>query len=122
MDKMVYTTSQLAEMAKVSSRTLRYYDKVGLLSPSDYSESGYRLYTDEDFPRLQHILVLKFLGFSLAEIKAFLHNGPGGAKAGNIFNGAERAAFTGRPGNFGRNEKVLGGLQPPARRAKTGDL
>ncbi|WP_246009355.1 MerR family transcriptional regulator [Brevibacillus fluminis] len=73
---MVYTTSQFAEMAKVSSRTLRYYDKVGLLSPSDYSESGYRLYTDEDFPRLQHILVLKFLGFSLAEIKAFLHNGP----------------------------------------------
>ncbi len=53
-------------------RTLRYYDKVGLLQPSSYTEAGFRLYADADFPRLQQILALKFLGFSLAEIRQYL--------------------------------------------------
>jgi DNA-binding transcriptional MerR regulator len=57
-------------------RTLRYYDKVGLLSPSRYTEAGFRLYTDADFPRLQQILALKFLGFSLAEIHQCLQFEP----------------------------------------------
>ena len=57
-------------------RTLRFYDKVGLLSPSRYTEAGYRLYTDADFFRLQQILALKFLGFSLEEIKCCLQVGP----------------------------------------------
>ncbi len=63
-------------MASVSVRTLRFYDKVGLLSPTSYTEAGYRLYTDGDFLRLQQILALKFLGFSLAEIKRCLQVGP----------------------------------------------
>ncbi len=63
-------------MASVSVRTLRFYDKVGLLSPTCYTEAGYRLYTDGDFLRLQQILVLKFLGFSLDEIKRCLRVGP----------------------------------------------
>jgi DNA-binding transcriptional MerR regulator len=62
----------------VSIRTLRYYDKVGLLSPSQYTEAGYRLYTDADLLRLQQILALKFLGFSLEEIKHCLQIGPTG--------------------------------------------
>jgi DNA-binding transcriptional MerR regulator len=57
-------------------RTLRYYDKEGLLSPSQYTEAGYRLYTDEDLLILQQILALKFLGFSLEEIRAFLRARP----------------------------------------------
>lgn len=60
----------------MSVRTLRFYDKVGLLSPSQYTEAGYRLYTDADFFRLQQILALKFLGFSLEEIKCCLQVGP----------------------------------------------
>ena len=60
----------------MSIRTLRFYDKVGLLSPSQYTEAGYRLYTDADFLRLQQILALKFLGFSLDEIKCCLQVGP----------------------------------------------
>ena len=63
-------------MAAVSVRTLRFYDKVGLLSPSSYTEAGYRLYTDSDFLRLQQILALKFLGFSLEEIRRCLQVGP----------------------------------------------
>lgn len=60
----------------MSPRTLRYYDRVGLLSPSQYTEVGYRLYAEEDLFRLQQILALKFLGFSLEEIKACLEVGP----------------------------------------------
>jgi DNA-binding transcriptional MerR regulator len=49
---------------------------VGLLSPSCHTESGYRLYSDEDLVSLQYILALKFLGFSLDEIKVCLRTGP----------------------------------------------
>jgi MerR family transcriptional regulator, thiopeptide resistance regulator len=71
-----YQTSQFAQKASVSVRTLRFYDNVGLLSPSSYTEAGYRLYTEADFSRLQQILALKFLGFSLEEIKQCLQVGP----------------------------------------------
>jgi MerR family transcriptional regulator, thiopeptide resistance regulator len=57
-------------------RTLRYYDKMGLLSPSQYTETGYRLYTNEDLLTIQNILALKFLGFSLEEIRRLLKTGP----------------------------------------------
>jgi DNA-binding transcriptional MerR regulator len=60
----------------VTLRTLRYYDRVGLLCPRQHTESGYRLYTDEDLIRLQQILALKFLGFSLQEVQACLQAGP----------------------------------------------
>ncbi len=76
MDQQLYRTGQFACKAQVSQRTLRYYDKVGLLSPSRYTESGHRLYTNEDLLNLQQILALKFLGFSLEEIKICLQTGP----------------------------------------------
>src|SRR5215207_3727964 len=72
LDQRLYRTGQFARKASVSIRTLRYYDKEGLLAPSHYSESGYRLYTDADLANLQQILAMKFLGFSLDEIKALL--------------------------------------------------
>ena len=76
MDQRFYHSGQFAELASVSVRTLRYYDKIRLLSPSQYTESGYRLYTSRDFLRLQNILALKFLGFSLEEIRVLLQTGP----------------------------------------------
>lgn len=72
MDQRFYKAGQFARKASVSIRTLRYYDQEGLLAPSGYSEAGYRLYTDADLANLQQILALKFLGFSLDEIKALL--------------------------------------------------
>ncbi|MCW3097723.1 MAG: transcriptional regulator, MerR family [Chthonomonadaceae bacterium] len=57
-------------------RTLRFYDKVGLLAPSATTDAGYRLYAEQDLLTLQHILALKFLGFSLEEIKQCLCSGP----------------------------------------------
>jgi len=76
VEKKTYRIGQFARKASVSVRTLRFYDQVGLLEPTTYSESGYRQYTDDDFPRLQQILGLKYLGFSLDEIQRCLQNGP----------------------------------------------
>lgn len=57
-------------------RTLRFYDREGLLSPTAHTEAGHRQYSDADLPRLQQILALKFLGFSLEEIRRCLRTGP----------------------------------------------
>ena len=64
----MYKTGEIAKMSGVSIRTIRYYDSKGLLTPSAYSESGHRLYTDEDFSKLKRILALKYLGLSLEEV------------------------------------------------------
>ena len=64
-----YTSGEFARKAHVSVRTIRFYDKQNILKPSDVSESGARFYSDEDFVRLQQILLLKYLGFSLEEIR-----------------------------------------------------
>jgi DNA-binding transcriptional MerR regulator len=76
VDRRVYRAGQFAQKAAVSVRTLRYYDKERLLAPSGHTESGYRLYTDADLVKLQRILALKFLGFSLEEIKVLVRSGP----------------------------------------------
>ena len=67
-DKSIYTTGEFAKRANVSVRAIRYYDDKGLLKPSEVRESGYRYYTDLDFIKLQRIIVLKRLGFSLEDI------------------------------------------------------
>lgn len=71
---MHYTTGKFAKKAGVTERTLRYYDKIGLLKPKKNDENSYRLYTDEDFVLLQKILVFKSLGFSLDEIRFLIHD------------------------------------------------
>ncbi|MGV3463806.1 MAG: MerR family transcriptional regulator [Heyndrickxia sp.] len=76
MDQNVYHIKEFAEKAAISVRTLRYYDKKGLLVPSLMDQSGYKLYTDNDFTQLQSILTFKFLGFSLSEIGEILSGNP----------------------------------------------
>ena len=63
-----YKTGKFAKLANVSERTIRYYDKIGLLKPSFVMENGYRQYSDLDLLKLQKILSLKHLGFSIEEI------------------------------------------------------
>ena len=63
------TVGEVAKKMGVTVRTLQYYDKKGLLSPSAESEGGRRLYTDKDLIRLHQIISLKSLGFSLDDIK-----------------------------------------------------
>jgi len=64
-----YSSGQFARLAGVSLKTIRFYDKKNILKPSYVNPSGARFYTEEDFAKLQQILLLKFLGFSLEDIK-----------------------------------------------------
>ncbi|MGT2845959.1 MerR family transcriptional regulator [Streptococcus massiliensis] len=67
----MYTIKQAAQLAGVSIKTLRHYDKIGLLVPHK-DENAYRYYSDADLERLQLVLFYKLLGFSLAEISHLL--------------------------------------------------
>ena len=64
-----YTSGEFAKMAYISVRTIRFYDKQNILKPSFVNDSGARFYSDAYFARLQQILLLKYLGFSLEEIR-----------------------------------------------------
>ena len=65
--------SDAATRAGVSARTLRYYEELGLLTPSLYTAGGERRYTEEDLAHLQRILELReVLGMNLEEIREFL--------------------------------------------------
>ena len=64
-----YSSGEFARMAQVSVRTIRFYDKQNILKPSYVTPAGARFYTDSDFVKLQQILLLKYLGFSLDDIK-----------------------------------------------------
>ena len=66
------TINEVSKLAGVSIRTLQYYDKIGLLHPSGYTDAGYRLYDDTDLECLQHILLFRELEFSLKDIKVII--------------------------------------------------
>ena len=69
---MEYSIQQLARLSGVTTRTLRWYDKIGLLKPSRVAESGYRYYGSEQVDRLQDILYDRALGVELARIRECL--------------------------------------------------
>ena len=64
-----YSSGEFARMAQITVRTVRYYDKQNILKPSLVTPTGARFYTEEDFARLQQIMLLKYLGFSLEDIR-----------------------------------------------------
>jgi MerR family transcriptional regulator, thiopeptide resistance regulator len=72
MTARTYKINEVARMAGVSIRTLHHYDHIELLSPSNRSASGYRLYTDCDLLRLQQILIGRTLGLALEDIRTLL--------------------------------------------------
>lgn len=65
---MEYTVQKLASMAGVSSRTIRYYDEIGILKPARISSSGYRIYGEKEVDKLQQILFYRELGMGLEQI------------------------------------------------------
>lgn len=70
---MPYTVKQLAQLAGVTARTLRFYDKVGLLSPAERQDkNGYRQYGEKELIRLQQILFYRELDFPLEDIKSMI--------------------------------------------------
>jgi DNA-binding transcriptional MerR regulator len=71
---MDYTVSQLAKLAGVSARTLRYYDEIGLLKPKRVSSKGYRIYGQNEVDLLQQILFYRELELGLDEIKKIIYS------------------------------------------------
>ena len=67
-----WTVGQVADLFGVTVRTLHHYDEIGLLTPSERSRAGYRLYTDADLVRLQQIVVYRR---PLEEIASLLDGG-----------------------------------------------
>ena len=68
----VLTVGQVAERFGITVRSLHHYDEIGLLQPSGRSLAGYRLYTEPDLIRLQHVVVYRRLGFALEQIALLL--------------------------------------------------
>lgn len=64
-----YSSGAFASKAHVTKKTLRYYDEHDFLKPSYVNENGARFYTDQDFQKMQQIQMLKYLGFSLEDIR-----------------------------------------------------
>lgn len=71
---MEYTIQKLGKMAGISTRTLRYYDEIGLLKPARVSSTGYRIYGKTEIDRLQQILFYRALDVSLDEIKKIINS------------------------------------------------
>lgn len=68
------TVKEISELTGISVRTLHYYDEIGLFSPTEKSEAGYRLYDDEALEKLQQILFFRELDIPLKEIRAMIEN------------------------------------------------
>ncbi len=69
-----WKVGEIATLTGLTIRTIRYYDQIGLFSPSEYTESGHRLYTKKDLSKLQQILALKQIGIPLDDIKNVIEN------------------------------------------------
>lgn len=71
---MKYSVSKTSKLSGVSIRTLHYYDEIGLLIPSEISDTGYRYYDEKNLEKLQQILFFKELDFSLKEITEIMNS------------------------------------------------
>jgi DNA-binding transcriptional MerR regulator len=67
---MEYTVQKLGKLSGISTRTLRYYDEIGILKPARINSSGYRIYGEAEVDMLQQILFYRELGMSLESIKS----------------------------------------------------
>ena len=68
----MYTIGKLATLAGVSTDTLRYYEKEGLITPASKTDAGYRLYNDEAWRRIRFIKHAQHCGFTLSDIQELL--------------------------------------------------
>jgi DNA-binding transcriptional MerR regulator len=69
METRTWKVGQLSKLTGITIRALHHYDEIDLLSPMSHTDSGHRLYSELDIIKLQQIISLKQLGFSLVEIK-----------------------------------------------------
>ena len=71
---MEYSINELSKIAKISTRTLRYYHEINLLEPKRINSSGYRIYGEYEIDKLQQILFYKSMGFKLEDIKNIINS------------------------------------------------
>ena len=69
---MIYTIKEIADMAGLTTRTLRYYEEIGLLCPASTGDNGYRYYDEDSLLRLQQILFFRELDVPLKEIQLIM--------------------------------------------------
>ncbi|HEX6509259.1 MAG TPA: MerR family transcriptional regulator [Chloroflexota bacterium] len=110
-----YRIGEFAALSGVSVRALHHYDHIGLLQPSERTDTGYRMYADEDLLRLQQILTLRYLGFPLRSIRDLL-DGPEFDLMASI--GIQRIALRDRMAQLERIDRALQELLD--RRRRTG--
>lgn len=72
---MEYTVQKLSRMAGISTRTLRYYDEIGILKPARINSSGYRIYGQTEVDRLQQIMLYREMGVNLDTIHNIISSG-----------------------------------------------
>ncbi len=95
-DQRAYTVGELADLARVSIRTLHHYDAIGLLAPSGRTGSGYRLYGHEELEQLQQILLYRELDFSLDAIARIMLDPTFDRRAALVAQREQLAARAGR--------------------------
>jgi DNA-binding transcriptional MerR regulator len=110
-----FTVSQIARRTGITVRTLHHYEAQGLLVPERRSDKGYRLYGRDQLIRLQHIVSLKALGLSLAEIRACLD-----ADAPSLAEALVRQVDCLRAGIV-RQQNLLSRIERIAQRAASGE-
>ena len=71
-DGRLIRVGEIAERLKVSPRTIKYYEELGLVEPEERSAGGFRLYGSREIERLERILKMKSIGYSLAAIRELL--------------------------------------------------
>ena len=81
-----YTTGEFMKLTHVTKKTLRYYNEHDILKPAKVTEKGNRLYTDKELAQMQQILLLKYLGFSLSDIREMTINNTDTKFLGNSLN------------------------------------
>jgi DNA-binding transcriptional MerR regulator len=109
-----YTVSQIARRTGLTVRALHHYEAAGLLRPAARSDAGYRLYGEAELLRLQHIVSLKALGFTLADIRACID-----ADAPSLANALARQIDRLRQAVV-RQQELLGRLERVAHQLATG--
>jgi MerR family Zn(II)-responsive transcriptional regulator of zntA len=72
--KDTYNIGDLVKELKINKETIRYYEKIGLLSEPKKNKNGYRMYSKKDIEIIRFILIIKNFGFSLKEISILIHD------------------------------------------------
>ena len=72
--KDIYRIGELVKQLNINKETIRYYERIGLISETTRDKNGYRIYTKEDMEKIKFILIVKDFGFSLKEISTLIHD------------------------------------------------